>query len=40
MLTTTMTTADVDLMTTYLPRQPWIVDDDKYDPNADHDHYQ
>ena len=35
-----MTTVDVDLTTTDLPRQPWIVDDDKDDPNSDHDRYQ
>jgi len=37
---TTMTTVDVDLTTTDLPRRPWIVDDDNDDPDADHDRYQ
>ena len=40
MSTMTMTTVNVDLMTTDLPRQPWIVDDDNDDPNANHDHHQ
>ncbi len=40
MSTMTMTTVNVDLTTTDLPRQPWIVDDDNDDPNANHDHHQ